>query len=484
MDVDKRELRVALARTEAPVAFELRSSARRRAAPFRLANISRTGMFVETTETTDKGAPVAGASMHFALRFGREEDEVTGVAMVRWVRSKAAGPYLPQGVGIQVIEFHENAERRYLEFLESCLLQLRVTDLMDPSFVSVGPDVSTGDTLARMRAANAGCAIVASGSRTLGVFSLNDLLAATATSDFEMRPVQELMTKQPAILTTDQETDVAYELMRQGSVQHVPVAEDGIVVGVLSTRELIRYWSEYMDLQTRRLARSYDRATSVIAHDLRTPIGLIQTTSQMLTSGEMSPEEFATSGLPETIEQSCDMMMGLIDDILDVGKIRAGAVRLDFRTVDVEELLARVARAFGPAAQSKAITLRVDVHGVLPRIKADPLRLEQVLNNLVSNALKFTPEGGKVELGARPDHSRIAVWVRDTGAGIPAHETAARFKDYARASTRPTRGEKSTGLGLAICKRLVEAHGGAIAVESRVGAGSVFTVSLPIGDIQ
>lgn len=486
MELDKRELRVALGRADAPVSFEVVGEGRKAPARLRIANISRSGMFVESPEQLSGHLNVdEGASLHFALRFGASGDDVTGVAKVRWVRPKDVGPYMPRGVGMQVIEFHENAERRYLDFLESCLVNLRVTDLMDASFVSVPAQATLGEVLEAMQRKKAGCVVVVGGGgKPLGVFSGSDLVSVVTKSDFLGLAVETCMSRDLAMITADSPTEDAYRLMIQSTRHFFPVMEDGVVVGLLAARDLARYWSEYMELQTKRLARNHDRAVSVIAHDLRTPICQIQTSNQMLTSGVLSPQEYVASGLPEILDSSCELMMQLIDDILDVGRIRSGAVRLDCRSIDVEELLQKVVRAFGPAAQGKRIVLGTDVEAALPRIKADPMRLEQVLNNLVSNALKFTSEGGKVLIGARSHHSQVVVWVSDTGAGIPGHEIGALFNDYVRASTRPTRGERSTGLGLAICKRLVEAHGGSIDVESELGVGSTFSISLPIGEIQ
>lgn len=485
MDVDKRELRVALDRATGPVAFEIISSdpkpaGRAARGELRLANISRSGMFIEAGDDVDIPQ---GSSIHFALRF--DDEDVTGVATVRWVRGKDLGPYMPRGLGVQVIEFHENAERRYLEFLEARLMELRITDLMDPNFAAVDESASVGEAVGTMQDKAAHCVVVTDvegGAR--GLFTQTELVRLATTPNFLAEPVEPHMAGEFLTVTTDHSTDEAYLLMRQGATGHIPVLEEGVVVGLLSTRELVRYWAEYMDLQTKRLARNYDRATGVLAHDLRTPLGLIQTTNALLTSGEMSPAEFAAAGFPEIVEQSCESMLGLIDDLLDVHRIRVGAVRLECRTIDVEELLHKVARAFGPAAATKKIGLRLAVPQAVPKIKADPLRLEQVLNNLVSNALKFSPEGSKVVVGLKPLHSKVALWVSDNGPGIPAADLGGLFKDFGTASTRPTRGEKSTGLGLAIAKRLVEAHGGEIAVESQPGLGTTFTVTLPIGDIQ
>ena len=483
MDLEKRELRVALDRSRSPIALEVLGDERPARSTFRLANISRSGMFLEAS--AGDVDLTQGAQVHFSLHLDESDEEVTGVARVRWVRKKELGPYQPRGFGVQVVEFHENAEKRYLEFLESCLVNLRITDLMDPAFAHVPPDAAVGDAVRKMleRGSDA-CVIDDVEGSPLGLFTKHDVARICLSRTFLSDSVGRHMTPGPLSLTTEHPIDEAYRIMRNGAHTHVPVTEEGITVGLLSMRDLVRYWAESMDLQAKRLGRNYDRAMSVIAHDLRTPIGLIQTTNQMLTSGELSPAEYVASGLPEALESSCEMMMGLIDDILDLQRIKAGGVRLARQPVDLEELVRKVLRAFGPAASAKRLALRLAVPAPVPRIKADPLRLEQVLNNLVSNALKFTPEGGRVVVGLKPVHSQVALWVADNGPGIAAEDVKSLFKDYCELGNRPTRGEKSTGLGLAITKRLVEAHGGRIEVESHPGLGTTFTVVLPIGDIQ
>jgi predicted transcriptional regulator/two-component sensor histidine kinase len=452
MEIERRELRVSLDRAKSPVALEMLDSGRPQSRTFRIANISRNGMFIEASQDV----PIEqGSELHFALRLDRDE-EVTGVAKVRWVRGADLGPYLPKGAGVQVLEFHENAEKRYLEFLESCLLDLKITDLMDPTFASLAPTDEVERAVALFRDRKADCIVITdTQGKPLGTFTKNELCTVLHKDDFLSELVGSCMRANLVTLSTDHDTEDAYRIMRQGGLSHIVVVEDGLAVGLLSTKDLVRYWAEFMDLQAKRLTRNYDRAMSVIAHDLRTPIGLIQSTNQML-----------------------------IDDILDVGRIKAGAVRLDCQAVDLSEVLRKSARAFGPTANAKDIDVKVTIQGAIPRIKADPLRLEQILNNLISNALKFSPEGGRVAIGAKTLHSKVAIWVTDQGPGIPAAELDGLFKEFSVLSSRPTKGEKSTGLGLAITKRLVEAHGGRITVESTPGLGTTFTVYLPISEIQ
>ena len=152
--------------------------------------------------------------------------------------------------------------------------------------------------------------------------------------------------------------------------------------------------------------------------------------------------------------------------------------------IDVEDLIDRVARCFGPSAASKGIAIEVDIPTAVPKVKADPRRLEQVLNNLVSNAIKFCDSQCQIVVGLKAHHSRVAIWVADNGPGIPEHEIHKLFREFSPLTPRPSRGEKSHGLGLAITQKLVEAHGGSIRVESECGVGTTFTVFLPIGSIQ
>jgi len=131
-------------------------------------------------------------------------------------------------------------------------------------------------------------------------------------------------------------------------------------------------------------------------------------------------------------------------------------------------------------ARAKSIELCLEAAENLPVVVMDPQRISQVLNNLITNAIKFSHPETRIVLGAEATPSALRVWVRDEGQGIPAEDLPKLFREFGRASTRATQGEKSTGLGLAIVKRIVEAHGGRVGVESRVGEGSTFFFTLPL----
>ncbi len=477
MQLQKRELRVNLDSGRPVVALRLVPDQ----LPLKIGNLSRSGLYAEG-ETKTTLAP--GSRVNFSLLLGDDQDDITGIATIRWVKP-ADKPGEIQGVGLQVLEFNDQNDKRYLEFLEDCLAGLRINDLMDDSFQVVRPDTDMRDATKAVLRSKYGCAVVTdSDGVPLGLLSCEDIARAASNKLFLDDPVGRHMLPTSTILTTDHSPAEAYDFMRDGNQSFIPVTEDSITVGLLVMKNLLPYWAEYTDLQTKRLIRNYDKAISVIAHDLRTPIGLVYTTNAMLTSGEITAAEYVESGFPETLEHSCELMMNMIDEILDVQKIKVGYVKLSYRTIDLVEHMRQITKAFQPSAQNKKVVVKFGVTGTIPPIKADPVRLSQILNNLISNAIKYSPEQGVIVIGIKPLHSKIAIWVTDQGPGIPSQELNRLFRDFTPLSPKPTRGEKSTGLGLAITKRLIEAHGGTIEVESHQGLGTTFTVTLPIGELQ
>lgn len=484
MNLGQRELRIDLDRSAQPVCFDVLHTDKFEKSSYRIGNISRSGMFIETPSVVGLER---GDSLHFALRLPGELDKqsMRGIGRVRWVRPNQITDFKPSGLGIQVIEFHDNSEKHYLEFLESIVLRMQIADLMDRSPAQATVDTKMCDVLAMMTNQRKPCVVATSREGTpIGMFNLTNLPRLALREGFASDILGLHMTPGPMVLAVEQTLETIYSQYHKDMDDFVPVVEEDELVGVLATRQVLFYWAEYMELKAKRLGGNYDRAMSVIAHDLRTPIGLIQTTNQMLSTAQITADEYVQSGFPDVVTQSCEMMLNLIDDILDIGKINAGGVRLNLISVDLEDLIKSAAVAFSTTAMIKRIQIEVKNEGPLPRIKADPARLEQVLNNLVSNAIKFTQDGGHIAIGSRLKHSQVEFWVSDNGPGISEQCLSRLFEEYATLETRGTRGEKSTGLGLAICKKLVEAHGGKISVTSQKGVGSRFTVTLPIEELQ
>ncbi len=216
-----------------------------------------------------------------------------------------------------------------------------------------------------------------------------------------------------------------------------------------------------------------NRFLAVAAHDLRGPISIIK---GFLTVLDVPPDQ---EKIRDSIDSACRNMLGLIGELLDVHAIEAGQLDLKIREVNVGEFLKELHGSYLLVVKAKDMNLQLDLTEPLPRVPMDPERISQVIDNLVSNAVKFSYPGSTITLKAWVAGPDVHIAVADEGQGINKDELAGLFTDFGRTSTRPTAGERSTGLGLAIVKRLVTAHGGNIQVESTKGKGSVFTFRLP-----
>jgi CheY-like chemotaxis protein len=218
---------------------------------------------------------------------------------------------------------------------------------------------------------------------------------------------------------------------------------------------------------------------SLVSHELRTPLTSILGYLELLADGDYGPltqRQLAGLGV---VRASSDRLLKLVDDLLDVSRIRAGAVALKLRPVELGPLLGHVAMSMGPQFEAKMQRLDVHVPTDLPPVQADADRLMQIVTNLLSNATKYTPRGGAIDVVAAADGDRVRVEVRDSGIGIPVHEQDKIFERFYRSASTASRRQSGSGLGLAITQGLVEAQGGEIWVHSAPGEGSTFAFSLP-----
>lgn len=227
-----------------------------------------------------------------------------------------------------------------------------------------------------------------------------------------------------------------------------------------------------------RLNVQKNELLGIAAHDLRNPLQVILTYSQFLLDEAQSlgPEhrEFV-----ETIRTSSDFMLHLVDDLLDVARIEAGTLDLDLAPVDPGALVERNVALNRVLAETKGTRIELLREGEARPMILDAAKIEQVLNNLIGNAVKFSPPGSTVEVGLTGGEGGVEISIRDHGEGIRPEELETLFRPFQKGRNRSTAGEKSTGLGLAIVKRIVEGHRGEIRVESAPGEGSVFHVRLP-----
>ena len=231
-----------------------------------------------------------------------------------------------------------------------------------------------------------------------------------------------------------------------------------------------------------RLNEQKNRFLGLAAHDLRNPLEVINVYSRFLLDEAADRLEDEQLDFVRTIMRSSNFMLALVNDLLDVSKIEAGRLELELSEVDLRSLVARNVELNRRLAERKEINILFEPPKDIPRLRLDAAKMEQVLNNLVGNAVKFSPRGGSVEVGLEREEGGGAVllYVKDEGPGVPAEKLEGLFEPFTRASARGSEGEKGTGLGLAIVKRIVEGHGGRITVESEPGAGATFAVRLPV----
>lgn len=211
-----------------------------------------------------------------------------------------------------------------------------------------------------------------------------------------------------------------------------------------------------------------------IAHELRTPLAVIRGQVEALEDGVFP----LTHENLEPIRDQSLLLARLVDDLRDLALAEAGRLPLECDEMDVAELVQRMAAAFRPQAVAKGITLALE-GGALPTIWADAQRIEQVLANLLSNAIRHTPEGGRVSITLSAEAGQLRLSVQDSGPGIAPEDLPHLFDRFCRADKSRSRAEGGTGLGLSIARRLAQAHGGDITVTSAPGQGADFTVTLP-----
>lgn len=229
----------------------------------------------------------------------------------------------------------------------------------------------------------------------------------------------------------------------------------------------------YLYHDARLAVRARDQVLAVVSHDLRNLLNPISISAEQLLASLLGGPEVRTI---EVIRRAADQMDLLIQDLLDVAKIEEGRLVLERERLDPEPLICEALESYLPLAARKSLVLDREVAPGTPAVEADRHRLLRVLANLVGNALKFTPVGGRITVGAEPHgEGEVRFWVADTGPGIPERDREHVFTPFWQALPRSRGG---TGLGLSITKGLIEAHGGHVWVDSVVGRGSVFSFTL------
>ncbi len=227
------------------------------------------------------------------------------------------------------------------------------------------------------------------------------------------------------------------------------------------------------------LDRLKDEFVATASHELRTPLTSISGYLEMSLDPAEGNLPAATESHLRIVQRNADRLSVLVEQLLFLARADSHALEIDRQRVDLEELLAEAAETARPAASAKDIALVVAANSVQP-VLADRLQLVRIVENLVTNAVKFTPEGGSVRLAVRRDGDKAVLEIADTGVGIPAAEQPELFNRFFRGTTAIERAIPGSGLGLAISQVIAEAHGSTIEVESAPGSGSTFRVALPL----
>jgi Osmosensitive K+ channel histidine kinase len=225
-----------------------------------------------------------------------------------------------------------------------------------------------------------------------------------------------------------------------------------------------------------------NRLMGMLAHDLRSPLQVVAGFAQILEERLGSRLEGGERECLERIRESSLFMRHLVEDALSLAAVQAGRLRLVRRPTDLGRLVRRNVSMNRVLADGKAMTIDLSVaDDTLPQVDVDPAKVEQVLNNLLSNAIKYSDRGCLIRVVVEPVHGHVRITVADNGRGMSDAEMAHLFQPFARSGTLGTAGETTVGLGLYICRTIVEGHGGRISVDSAPGRGSTFAIDLPVG---
>ncbi|HEX6294983.1 MAG TPA: GAF domain-containing protein [Burkholderiales bacterium] len=296
---------------------------------------------------------------------------------------------------------------------------------------------------------------------------------------------------------------------RYRTVLSVPMLRDGEAIGLISLNkgpqvdpfterqmELVTTFADQavIAIENVRLFKEIEKKSAQLevankhksdflanmSHELRTPLNAIIGFSEALIDklfGDLTDKQLEYQ---KDIHQSGKHLLSLINDILDLSKIEAGRMELELSTFHLPTAVSNAVTLIRERALRHGIALGVEVDERLGEFEADERKVKQILLNLLSNAVKFTPDGGRVDVSAKLDTDKVEIAVKDTGVGIAPADQASLFEEFKQFGKDSSRKAEGTGLGLALTKRLVELHGGQISVDSAVGRGSVFHVTLPV----
>jgi signal transduction histidine kinase len=327
----------------------------------------------------------------------------------------------------------------------------------------------------------------------MGGTTLPDILHDLLGQRIGEMPLEDLLahpldnSNEPRVFTTTVQIHMQVISLTLG-----PVLKDGneLLGALLLMHDITR------EVEADRLKTEF---IGTMSHELRTPMTAIKGFTQLLAMGGLGPVNDTQREFLNTIQNNAERMISIINDVLDITKIETGSIELELRSIHLAEALSGVVMELQNLTQSREHVLTLNIPSGLPLVRADVGRLNQILHNILSNALKYTPTGGQIWIDAQeaiyeelPDKVRthmvkgrryIQVSIRDTGVGIAPHELDLVFDRFYRTENQLKVEAGGTGLGLSLVKPLVELHGGRIWVDSVLNEGSTFSFIMPVADL-
>ena len=329
-------------------------------------------------------------------------------------------------------------------------LEIASTELPDGTLVQVGKSTEArDDLLSRFRA-------------TLGIVTLLIVVIALTGG---------WLATQSALFPIRRLSQAVQRIIRTGRTDaRVPLEGTGDALD-----ELTSLFNAMLD-KIEGLVTAMRGALDNVSHDLRTPLTRLRGTAELALASPPNLDRYREA-LADCVEES-DRVLVMLNTLMDISEAESGTLQLRREPVTLADVVGRVLDLYRDVADAKGVTLAADAPSDVV-VVADRTRLEQAAANLIDNAVKYTPPGGRVDVEVRRAEDAAILRVRDTGSGIPSDELARIFDRLFRGDT--SRAERGLGLGLSLVKAIVEAHGGTVDVVSEPGRGSVFTVSLPLG---
>ncbi|MBN2097737.1 MAG: GAF domain-containing sensor histidine kinase [Candidatus Omnitrophica bacterium] len=289
--------------------------------------------------------------------------------------------------------------------------------------------------------------------------------------------------------------DLPYTQATEGDLEILSILAGQIAGGLENVRLYEQLWHSHQDLEQRVAERTKELAlaneklkkidklksefVSAVSHELRTPLTSIKGYAAILMAGKLGEVPEAVKERLKKINLHSDTLTKMVNDLLDISRIEAGKVTMKLQSLNIKEAVTEAVDLIAPQLKEKKIQLSIEVAENLPSCLADKIQLERVLTNLLGNALKFTGEKGKISLKAKEEKDALQIDVQDSGIGIAKEELSNIFEEFYRADNPINQKVKGTGLGLALVKRIIEAHQGKIWVSSEPKKGTTFSFTLP-----